>query len=87
MVLPSQTLVKTFSLKLSDALNRKLDIVVSQRKTTKSRVLRDALEAHLADEGRAQKGTVAEVIHDLIGIYDGPKDLSTNPRHFKCFGK
>ena len=74
--------MKTLSLKLSDALSRKLDIVVSQRKTTKSRVLRDALEAHLADEGRAQKGTVADVIHDLIGICDRPKDLSTNrPTH------
>ena len=79
--------MKTLSLKLSDALNRKLDIVVSQRKTTKSRVLRDALEAHLAEEGTVQKGTVAEVIHDLIGICDGPKDLSTNPRHLKGFGK
>ena len=79
--------MKTLSLKLSDALNRKLDIVVSQRKTTKSRVLRDALEAHLAEGGRRQKGTVAEIVHDLIGKYKGPNDLSTNPRHFKDFGK
>ena len=79
--------MKTLSLKLSDALSRKLDIVVSQRKTTKSRVLRDALEAHLAEEGRPQKGTVAEIVHDLIGIYEGPGVLSTNARHLKDFGK
>ena len=79
--------MKTLSLKLSDALSRKLDIVVRQRKTTKSRVLRDAHEALLADESGAQKGTVAEVIHDLIGVCDGPKDLSINRRHLKGFGK
>ena len=79
--------MKTLSLKLPDALNRKLDIAVNRRKTTKSLIIREALEAHLSGADRPRKGSVREAIHDLIGIHEGPGDLSTNPKHMRDFGK
>jgi len=80
-------MVKTLSLKLSESLNRKLDIAVSRRKTTKSLIIREALEAHLSTDNRPQKGSVKEAIHDLIGVHEGPGDLSTNSTYLSDFGK
>ena len=79
--------MKTLSLKLSESLSRKLDIVVSRRKATKSLIIREALEAHLSALERPRKGSVKEAIRDLIGVHEGPGDLSTNPEYMNDLGR
>jgi len=33
------------------------------------------------------KPTIADVLADLAGTIDGPRDLSTNPRHLDGLGR
>jgi predicted transcriptional regulator len=71
------------SLKLPESLDRRLTERARQSKTTKSAVLRKALEAFLARRPKS----VTELAGDLVGKWDGPEDLSTNPRHMAGYGK
>jgi len=79
--------VKTLSLKLPDELHVKLATAAKQTKTTKSDVVRQALDSFLNDEIRVRKGSLLDLADDLIGCVDGPGDLSCNPDHMRDFGK
>ena len=52
---------------------------------TQSEVGREVLERerHGKDRSRSCRALLA----DLDGFFDGPKDLSTNPKHLEGFGK
>jgi len=56
--------------------------------TTESELVREALETYL---GKTKKESSAYELAEATGIIgaarNSPKDLSTNPRHFKGFGK
>ena len=71
------------SLKLPESLDRRLTERARRSKTTKSAVLRKALEAFLARRPKS----VTELAGDLVGKWDGPPDLSTNPQHMAGYGK
>ena len=59
-----------------------------QTGTRESEVVREALEKHLADQGKEQSAYDVAQKAGLIGCIRGaPKDLSTNKRYFKGFGK
>jgi predicted transcriptional regulator len=75
--------MRTTSLKLSPALDRRLSDVARRRGTTRSAIVREALEAFLA----ARRGSIADLAGDLIGSLEGPGDLSTNPRHMDGYGR
>lgn len=80
--------MKVLSLKVTELLERKLAAVVKRRGVAKSDVVREALEHYLAQSHDAQPGSVVELAGDLVGcVKDGPKDLSSNPRHLSDFGK
>jgi ribbon-helix-helix CopG family protein len=77
--------MRTISVKLPDSLALRLRRVVARRRATQSEVIREALEAHLAAPG---PGTWAELVGDLAGsVRGGPRDLSSNKRHMKGFGR
>ncbi len=79
--------MRTLSLKLPDALDTKLAAAANRKRTTKSNVARQALEAYLNGGGNVEKGTLIELAGDLIGSLEGPGDLSHNPKYLRDFGR
>ncbi len=79
--------MKTLSLKLPPELDAKLTTAARQSHTTKSELVRKALEAYLSGASTLQKGSFLDLAGDLIGCVEGPGDLSHNPDHMKDFGK
>jgi hypothetical protein len=79
--------MKTISLKLPDDLERELAAKAERDGTTKSAVIREAIEAHLSRDASRPKGSFLELAGDLIGCLEGPGDLSYNKDHFKDFGR
>lgn len=80
--------MKTISLKLPDNLDRELSSRAEKDGTTKSALIREAIEGYLShDSGGPRKGSFLELAGDLIGCVEGPADLSYNKKYFKDFGR
>ena len=79
--------MKTMSLKLTEALDEKLSAVAQRRGASKSALVREALEAYIQNEKGIRPGSCLEMAKDLMGIVEGPADLSFHKRHMKGFGK
>ncbi len=80
--------MKSLSLKLPRGLDSKLTAAARRNRTSKSAVVRDALEAYFANGRKPLPGSFAEAAKDLIGCVDfGPGDLSYNKKHMKGFGR
>ena len=75
--------MRTVSFKLPQALDEALSDLARRRKSSRSALVREALE-RLASSGRR---SVTAVVDDLIGDLEGPSDLSTNPKHMRDYGK
>jgi metal-responsive CopG/Arc/MetJ family transcriptional regulator len=79
--------MKSISLKLPDPLHAQLERVSKERGAAKSDVIRDALEAYLANGKNGNGQSIAELAADLVGSIEGPPDLATNPKYMRGFGK
>ena len=75
--------MKAISLKLPEELDQRLTELAGRRKTTRSALLREAIEAYT----RGGKRSVTAAARDLAGSIEGPRDLSTNPRHMAGYGR
>ena len=75
--------MKTITVKLPEALAAWLSHRARALGRPQSDLVREALQ-------RVSEGTSGVSCHDLFadvcGVIDGPKDLSTNPKHFSGFG-
>jgi predicted transcriptional regulator len=78
--------MKTLSLKLPDDLDARLAGVAARQGATKSDVVRSALTAYLARDGKAAPGSALELAGDLVGAFEGPHDLSHADRHMDGYG-
>ena len=77
----------TVSLKLPDSLASRLAEAARIRRTSKSAIIRDGLDACLpGDESPPGKGSALALADDLVGIFAGPADLSRNRKHIRNFG-
>ncbi len=74
--------MRTISLKLPDELDQRLETLAKRRRTSRSEVIRAALEAF--EPARAESFTAAAA--DLVGSLVGPKDLASAPRHMLGYG-
>jgi hypothetical protein len=76
--------MKTITVKLPEALAAWLSRRARALGRPQSDLVREALQ-------RVSDGTSGVSCHDLFadvcGVIDGPKDLSTNPKHFSGFGE
>ena len=76
--------MKTITVKLPEPLAAWLLRRARKLGRPQSDLVRDALR-------RASEGTDGGSCHDLFadvcGVIDGPKDLSTNPKHLSGFGE
>lgn len=79
--------MKLLTLKVPDALDHRLTHAATCRKSTKSELVREALDAFLAETGGEQAGSAFVLAKDLAGCIAGPSDLSVNPAHLKQFGR
>lgn len=79
--------MKTLSLKLPEALDSQLGAVARQRRSSKSEVVRCALDAYLADEAIPRQGSALDVAGDLVGALEGPDDLSYQAEHMHGYGQ
>ena len=75
--------MRIVSVKLPDLLDRRLTDLAARRKTTRSALLREALDAFTAEPSRS----VASLAGDLVGSLTGPSDLSTSSKHMADYGR
>jgi predicted transcriptional regulator len=75
---------RAISLKLPPALDRRLTDLAHRRRTTRSAIMREALETF--DAG-VSPNSVAAAASDLAGCVSGPADLSTAPEHMVGYGR
>ena len=79
--------MKTIALQLPDALATKLNAAARQRRTSKSVLVREAIEAYFANAEVAPSESFTALAGDLIGsLNEGPGDLAHNPQHLKDYG-
>ncbi len=76
----------TICLKVPAALERRLAQVAQEKGTSRSAVIRDALEQCLEEDRDRSKSCLA-VAAELIGCVAGPTDLSFNKKRLAGFGK
>ncbi len=79
--------MSALSLKLPLHLNAKLAATARKRGTTKSAVVREALESYLDGDNATLRGTLLELAPDLVGCLKGPRGLSYNKQHMKGYGR
>ncbi|MDF1563775.1 MAG: ribbon-helix-helix domain-containing protein [Deltaproteobacteria bacterium] len=75
--------MRTISLKIPARLDRLLTVLARRRGTSRSAVLREALDALAGIEEHSFAAGAA----DLAGRVEGPSDLSTSERHLEGFGE
>lgn len=77
--------MRTVSFKVPPELDEALDNLARARGTTRSELVRQALEA-LAKAAGNLPSVTAEA-GGLVGSVAGPPDLATNPKHMAGYGK
>jgi hypothetical protein len=78
----------TISLKLPERLMELLEKESRLRRTTKSSLVREALEKTLAARAKGGEASCYDLARDLAGSLKGlPRDLATNPKHLEGFGR
>ncbi len=75
--------MRTVSFKLPRRLDDALDEQARRRKSSRSALVREALETLATGERRS----VTAAVVALVGTFEGPANLSTNPRHMAGYGK
>ena len=79
--------MRIVSLKLPDPLHERLVSAAARRGTSKSSLVREAILAYLDGETARNGGSVLDLVENLAGCVEGPKDLSTGKRHMSGFGR
>jgi len=77
--------METISLKLPPLLQSRLDAEARRRQVSKSKLVRDCLDQMLVQKISAV--TCHDLAADLAGSLRGPRDLATNPKYLKRFGR
>ena len=76
----------TTSLKVPEPLAAEIAAVARRRGISKSALIREAVRTFLSTE-QAEPRSALDRMHDLVGAFEGPEDLSTNPEYMKGFGE
>lgn len=79
--------MRAITVKLPESLAARLRATVRKRGSTRSAVVREALEAHLDQIVMRHGRSGLDVVRDLAGSVSGPPDLSTNRRHLRGYGR
>ena len=80
--------MKVLSVKVSEAVDRKITATMKRRGMRKSDMVREALERYLDETHEARRGSFLDLAGDLVGcVKDAPADLSSNPKHLDGYGR
>ncbi len=77
----------TISLKLPDPHALRLAETAHRRHTSKSAIIRDALDTYLSAHERHPEGPALALAAGARGVLTGPPDLSCNKEHLRNFGR
>ncbi|GIK50572.1 MAG: ribbon-helix-helix protein, CopG family [Hyphomonadaceae bacterium] len=77
----------TLTIKLPEALAAKLEALVRRRGQRRSEIVREAIERAVKEAPDSERPSVYDLLQDLKGVGEGPKDLATNPKHMRGFGR
>jgi hypothetical protein len=77
----------TITCKVSPDLAARLTAASRARRTTKSVVVREILEAQLSRRAGRQELRAYDLVKHLAGCLSGPRDLSHHRRHMEDFGE
>lgn len=77
----------TLTVKMPAPLSRRIAAAAKQRRISKSEFLRQAAEQMLRGEAPKPAISVLDALGDLVGCFEGPPDLSTNPKYMEGFGE
>ena len=76
------------TVRVPEALTARLRNRSKAQGATESELIREAIESYLGRSGKARSAYDVAADVEIIGAEkQAPKDLSTNRRHFKGFGK
>jgi hypothetical protein len=77
----------TITCKLSPELDARLTATSRARRTTKSMVVREILEAQLSRRPAGKQLRAYDLVKHLVGRLSGPRDLSRNAGRMDGFGE
>jgi len=77
----------TLTCKVSPDLDARLSAASRARRTTKSVIVREILEAQLSHRSRRSQLRAYDLVKHLVGRLSGPRDLSHDARHMADFGE
>ncbi len=77
------TPMRTVSIKLPEALDDAVTELAARQQMNRSAVVREALVAYTAQRQRS----VTALVDEIAGTFDGPADLSTNPKRMAGYGR
>ena len=80
-------MTRTISVKIPRPLAVRLSAAVRRRKTSRSAIVREALEGHLQSQPSDHAGTFLDLAGDIVGSVSGPADLSTNKGRLRGYGR
>ena len=82
------------SLKMPEALVDEVTEEAQRRGVSRSALIREAVTEHLNGRTalgehnvRPRPGSALSLVAHLVGRWDGPPDLSTNPKYMEGFGE
>ena len=78
--------MKTLSLKLPDALDAKLTALATRLGTSRSAVVREAIERYVP-EAPGDAASLLDLSSDLVGSVSGPTNLATNRKYREDYGR
>jgi Arc/MetJ-type ribon-helix-helix transcriptional regulator len=79
--------MKTISLKLPAPLANWLAKRAHELGRSRSDLIRQALEEQRQGKNSKSEKSCAELMAEFSGFFQGPRDLSTNPKYMRDFGK
>ena len=78
---------QAITVKLSRRLATRLSARAKTRHSTRSALVREALERYLADDADEREPSFLEVAQDVAGCLEGPADLSSDRRRLRGYGR
>ena len=76
----------SMSLRMPAHLAARIRAVARDTGVSRSALMREAIERHLSG-GPPSTPSAFDLMADLVGTWEGPPDLSTNPKYLEGFGE
>lgn len=79
--------MKGMTIKIPEEVDKQLTCESQRRGVSRSSLVREALAAYLVKDPSSVERSARDAFGDVVGIFEGPEDLATNPEHMEGFGR